>query len=110
MTLLEELKNSGLRVTTDGRDLNISGPDIAMTDDLMDRIRKHKIELIATVACTVPERADLLQQCKEATIGMDADPLTLCDWLIAQGDPGWCVPAAIRRWAEFVQQYVAYPK
>jgi len=102
MRLLSELKTAGFTVTTDGVDLNISGP--FMTDELRDRIRQHKVELIAMVADTIPERPVLYQRCKDAVNGLDVDPSELCQWLLEQGDPGWCVPAAVRRWAEIIQR------
>jgi len=108
MKLLQELKAAGFTVTTDGVNLNISGP--FMTDELRERIRQQKVELIAMVADTIPERADLLRVCTEACNGLNVNAAELADWLIEQGDPGWCVPAAVRRWAEIVHQRGGYPQ
>lgn len=110
MRLLHELQNAGFTVRTDGTDLNISGPPEAMTDELREQIRQHKVELIAMVADTMPDRAYLYRRCKDAVIGLDVDPTELCDWLLDQDDPGWCVPAAVRRWAEIVHRRGGYPQ
>jgi hypothetical protein len=49
-------------------------------------------------------RAAVFRECKAACKSLQVDPSELCDWLINQADPGWLVPAAVRRWAELIAE------
>lgn len=46
----------------------------------------------------------LLALCREACDGLDVDAETLKRWLIEQADPEWMQPAAVKRWAEIIEQ------
>lgn len=46
----------------------------------------------------------LLELCREACNGLDVDAEALRRWLIVQADPEWMHPAAVRRWAEIIEQ------
>lgn len=46
----------------------------------------------------------LLEICREACDGLDVDAEALQRWLIDQGDREWMQPAAVRRWAEIIEQ------
>src|SRR2546426_278753 len=44
--LLRDLERHGLRLTPNGENLRVRGPKSAMTSQVLDRIRAHKLELL----------------------------------------------------------------
>lgn len=107
--LLDELRDAGFIVSTDGRELFVAGDPASMTDDMRRRIGSFKHELIALVADTLPARDDLLTVCRDAVTGTEVNPEQLCDWLLEIGDPGWCVPKAVFYWAEKIHRLGRFP-
>ena len=107
--LLDDLRAQGFDLTTDGLAIHVAGPTDKMTPDLRDKIMSRKWELIALCADTVPDESELMDRCKSACTGLNVDPGDLCAWLINQGDPGWCTPRAVRRWAELIEQRGGFP-
>ena len=49
-------------------------------------------------------RAGVFRLAREACKGTRLDPSELTDWLIRQADPECLSPAAVRRWAEIIDQ------
>ena len=100
--LLAQLRADGFTVTSNGLELNIAGPVEKMTPERRRQITANRDELIALVVDDMPERSVLLNRCTEATVGTDVDPSQLCQWLVEQDDPGWCVPKAVKWWSEHI--------
>lgn len=46
----------------------------------------------------------LLALCREVCSGLDVDAEALARWLTKQHDPEWLTPAAVKRWAEVIEQ------
>lgn len=107
--LLNELRAAGFTVTTNGSEINVAGPPENMTPEFRRRIAANKDGLIALVADTMPAPEVLLKLCRDAVTGTDVDPVELRDWLLEQDDPGWCVPRAVRRWAELIHGRGGFP-
>lgn len=107
--LLENLRAAGFTVTSNGLELNIAGPVEQMTPQLRRQITANRDSLIALVVDAMPERSVLFKRCKTACVGTGVDPSELCQWLIDQDDPGWCVPKAVKWWAEKIHQR-GYPQ
>lgn len=51
-----------------------------------------------------PTPAALLDICRAACDGLAVEPEELARWLVAQDDPQWMTPPAVRRWAELIQE------
>ena len=107
--LLDELRAAGFTVTTNGSEINVAGPPENMTPEFRRRIAANKDGLIALVADTMPAPEVLLKLCRDAVTGTNVDPVELRDWLLEQDDPGWCVPRAVRRWAELIHGRGGFP-
>jgi len=54
-------------------------------------------------------RADLFRMAKEACDGLSVDPSELADFIARQNDPEINNPAAVRRWAELIEQRGGFP-
>lgn len=107
--LLGDLRAQGFELTTDGLAIHVAGPTDKMTPELRDKIMARKWELIALIADAMPDEQELMSRCTAACTGLNVDPGELCQWLIARADPGWCVPAAVRRWAELIHERGGFP-
>ena len=51
-----------------------------------------------------PTPAALVDICRAACEGLAVEPEELARWLVAQDDPQWMTPPAVRRWAELIQE------
>lgn len=56
-----------------------------------------------------PGRAHLFDLARAACEGLEVDPSALTAWLFEQGQPAWCQPAAVRRWAEIINDRGGFP-
>lgn len=102
--LLEKLRAAGFTVTSNGLELTIVGPVEQMTPELRRQITANRDSLMVLVVDAMPERNELFKRCKSACTGTSVDPSELCQWLIDQGDPGWCVLKAVNWWAQRINQ------
>lgn len=72
--LLDLLRARGVVVRATGDTLDLDGPAEALTDDLLDRIRAAKPELLAALSQPDPAEAHTLALLKTACEGLALDP------------------------------------
>jgi len=88
--------------------LLIHAPARALTDQDRAELRRRKRELLT--ALQMPSRSEMLLMCRSATAGLPVDAGELAAWLIRQRDPGWCHPAAVKRWAKHAAEHRSLPE
>jgi hypothetical protein len=82
--LLEELERLGVELRAVGDDLEYEGPEVAITPELLERLKAHKADLM--VACANAERvaeedrkpAEIM--CMRATADPQAHKLSAAGW------------------------------
>ena len=62
-----------------------------------------------TLALSTPPRAEVFDMARDACEGLTVDPSELADFITRQNDPELLSPAAVRRWAEVIDQRGGFP-
>lgn len=99
--LLAELRSLGVRLWTDDGRLLFSAPRGSLSDDLRERIRSHKPELLSLLG-GLQSRQRLAPQALSDTAAQDRAPLSYSQqrlWFLAQMEPdsgGYNIPVALR--------------